>query len=96
MFNNEKYDFTADMKDAYRRSLQQPIEKRIFDKIPDHVFWDIKTPIIGEFGNPIIRKGRFNPVRGRDYNDYFEMRDTEEYFHSQNSKRYLNDSVSKF
>ena len=93
IFHDKKYNYTDDLRDAYKRSLQVPIEKRIFDKIPDHVFWDIKTPLTKE---PIVRKGKYNPVRGRDYDDYFEMADTEEYLTSQHAKRHLNDAISRF
>ena len=40
----EKYDFVKDLKDAYKDSLKTTSEQRIFDTIPDHVFWDIKKP----------------------------------------------------
>lgn len=93
---DKKYDFTEDLRDAYSRSLQVPVEKRILDKIPDHVFWDIKTPQTREFDDPIIRKGRYNPIRGREADSYFMMRDNEEYFHSQHQKNYLNDACTHF
>jgi len=40
----EKYDFVKDLKEAYRNSLAQTKEDRIFATLPDHVFWDIKKP----------------------------------------------------
>lgn len=40
----EKYDFTRDLTDAYKSSMQTTTEEKIFNTIPDHVFWDIKTP----------------------------------------------------
>ena len=40
----EKYSYTKDLKDAYRNSLKTSTEQKIFATIPDHVFWDIKTP----------------------------------------------------
>lgn len=43
-FLNNKYDYVRDLKDAYKNSLGQTSEQRIFATIPDHVFWDIKTP----------------------------------------------------
>lgn len=43
-FLKNKYDYIRDMKDAYKNSLNTNAEQRIFKTIPDHVFWDIKTP----------------------------------------------------
>ena len=40
----EKYDYVKDMKDAYRESLSKTTAQKIFETIPDHVFWDIKKP----------------------------------------------------
>ena len=44
VFKEEKYDYVRDLKDAYSRSLKTTREERIFATLPDHVFWDIKTP----------------------------------------------------
>jgi hypothetical protein len=40
----ETYNFVKDIRDAYKNDLEKPLAKKIFDTIPDHVFWDIKTP----------------------------------------------------
>jgi hypothetical protein len=32
------------MKEAFSDSLQKPTVDKILDTIPDHAFWDIKTP----------------------------------------------------
>ena len=42
--HGEKYDYVKDLKDAYHASLKTTTEQRILATIPDHVFWDIKTP----------------------------------------------------
>ena len=93
LFVNNKYDYVRDLKDAYRVSLSQTSEQRIFATIPDHVFWDIKTP---RKQPGLVRQNRYNPFRGREYANFFEMRDTEEYLDSQEHKRNLNSSVSMF
>jgi len=41
----ERYDFSKDMKDAYKHSLKQSMEQQMFRTIPDHAFWDIKKPL---------------------------------------------------
>ena len=42
--DGEKYDFVKDIKDAYKDSLSKSQAERILETIPDHTFWDIKTP----------------------------------------------------
>jgi hypothetical protein len=44
VFPDGKYDYVRDLKDAYSQSLKTTREEKIFANIPDHVFWDIKTP----------------------------------------------------
>ena len=44
VFQDTKYDYVRDLKDAYRNSLKTTRDEKIFATIPDHVFWDIKTP----------------------------------------------------
>ena len=41
---DEIYDYVKDLKDAYKNSLKMTREERIFNTLPDHVFWDIKKP----------------------------------------------------
>lgn len=88
----EKYDFVKDLKDAYKDSLSTPLEQRIFQTIPDHAFWDIKKP---QTEAPRKRENRYNPFRGREYENFFEMRDAEEYLDQSERQRNLNNSVSK-
>lgn len=39
---------------------------------------------------------RYNPFRGREYDNFFEMRDAENYIDMQNKKENKNDSISTF
>jgi len=73
-FVKDKYDYVRDLKDAYKNSLRTTSEQKILATIPDHVFWDIKTP---RRPAPIVRTNRYNPFRGREHNNFFEMRDSE-------------------
>jgi len=41
-----------------------------------------------------MRKGNYNPFRGREHENFFEMRDNEEYFDRQDKKENKNDSIS--
>ena len=40
----EKYSFVKDITEAYKDSLAETTEQKIFKTIPAHVFWDIKKP----------------------------------------------------
>lgn len=88
----DKYDFVKDLKEAYSESLSTPMEKQIFKTIPAHAFWDIKKP--QHQAGSYKRENRYNPFRGREYNDFFDMRDSEEYLSESAHHRNLNNSVS--
>lgn len=87
----EKYDFAKDLKDAYKISLKSDTEQKIFNTIPEHYFWDIKTP---QDKKPVIRKNRYNPFRGREHDNFFDMRAEEEYIRRNHVKTNVNDSTS--
>ena len=82
----EKYDYVKDLKDAYKDSLKATSEQRIFDTIPDHVFWDIKKPQNHRPDANIQKKNRYNPFRGLEYANFFEMRDQEQWQQGQHTK----------
>ncbi len=42
--NGQEYDYVTDLRDGFKNSLKKPLARRIFETIPDHVFWDIKKP----------------------------------------------------
>jgi len=89
----EKYNYTKDLTDAYKNSLATTTEEKIFREIPDHVFWDIKKPQ----QHPIIhRQNRYNAFRGREYDNFFEMRASEAYIDRQKKKENLDDATSIF
>lgn len=44
----QKYDYVKDIKDAFKDSLSKSAADKIFDTIPDHVFWDIKKPLVAD------------------------------------------------
>lgn len=87
----EKYSYVKDLKEAYQESLRVPLNERIFDSIPAHYFWDIKRPQI-KF--PVARMNRYNPYRGKEYDNFFEARDAEEYFYRQEKKNNTENAVS--
>jgi hypothetical protein len=79
------------LKQAYRRSLKSSTEDKILASIPDHYFWDIKTP---QIANPVVRKNRYNQFRGREFDNYFDMRESERYMQRMHNKKNWNDSIS--
>ena len=89
----EEYSYSKDMKHAYQYSMKTNTETKIFDTLPEHIFWDIKTP---QRPNPHIRLNRYNPFRGREFENFFELRKSEEYLDGQKNKRNLNDSVTHY
>lgn len=93
IFTPDTYSFTRDLKSAYHRSLRTSTEQKILETIPDHYFWDIKTP---QNKQPIVRQNRYNPFRGREFENFFEMRASEEYLENIHKKSNRNDSVSMY
>lgn len=94
IFNKgEKYDYVKDLKEAYKVSLATSTEQKIFATIPDHHFWDIKKP---QQAAVMIKKNRYNPFRGAEFDNFFEMRDSENYMASQHKKENRNDAVSMY
>lgn len=43
-----------------------------------------------------MRTNRYNPARGREFENFFDMRNSEEYAIRQNNRDNLNDGVSLF
>jgi hypothetical protein len=95
IFNkDEKYSFVKDLKDAHASALKTSTEEKIFETIPDHVFWDIKKP--QNQRDQILPKNRYNPFRGKEYDNFFEMRDTEDWHDKTDKKANINSSISSF
>lgn len=91
--NGEKYDFVKDMKDAFADGLEKPASEKILETIPDHAFWDIKTPQIADpqrFMNP------YNSFRKYHTSSFFDAREYEEYMDRRTRKNNLRDSISTY
>lgn len=91
---NEKYSYVKDLKDAHSAALKTSTEEKILGTIPDHVFWDIKKP--QNQREQIMQKNRYNPFRGKEYDNFFEMRDMEEWHDKTDKKSNVNSSISNF
>lgn len=64
----EKYDYVKDMRHAYSEGLSKSLSDKIFETIPDYVFWDIKKPINMETNHHIHR---YNPARPLTETSFF-------------------------
>ena len=74
--NGEKYDYVKDLKSAYQEYSAKSTGERILETIPEHAFWDIKTPQVPD---SIKFKNPYNPFRKYPWSSFFDMRDYEEY-----------------
>lgn len=81
------------MKSAFRESLAKSRAQKIFETIPDHVFWDIKKPLTKE---PDAHKNPYNPFRQYPFNSFFDLRDYEEYNERRHKKQNIRDAVSLY
>lgn len=92
-FTEEEYSAVKDYQDAYRKSLSTPLAEQIFDQIPDHAFYDIKTPLKKPAN---IKVNPFNPVKPVTANSFFELRTNEDFFYRRKRKPNLKESISSF
>lgn len=91
--NGDKYDFVKDMRDAFATSMEKPTNQKILETIPDHAFWDIKTPKNADpqrFMNP------YNSFRKYPTSSFFDAREYEEYMDRRTRKNNLRDSISTY
>ena len=87
----EKYSTVKDMKDAYQRSLSRSMVDEIYDQIPEHAFFDIKTPL----RKPRIgRLNQYNPVKPKTNVTFFEHRNSSAYFLDREKKTNTKDALS--
>ena len=89
--DGEKYDFVKDMRDAFASSLEKPAAEKILDTIPDHAFWDIKTP---QRADPQRFMNPYNSFRKYHISSFFDSREYEEYMDRRTRKPNLRDSIS--
>jgi len=88
----EKYDYSVDMRRTFDQGLATPTAAKIFAKIPDHVFWDIKTPRAKPDEHHI---NPYNPARKYPFQSFFDMRRHEDWIQSREDQRNLNTNISQ-
>ena len=89
----EELSFVQLLTKNYKNSLAKTLEDQIFDTLPDHVFWDIKKPLVeGEERS----KNKYNSFRRRSYDSFFDFRDYEAYNRKRDRKENLSDAISPY
>lgn len=89
----EKYDYVRDMRSAYAPALEKSLYDKIFETLPDHVFWDIKTPINQELDHHVHR---YNPARPLAETSFFQMRKYEAYLLERSVKSNIGRDISMY
>ncbi len=89
----EEYSYIEDMRDAYRNSLSTSLVDQIFEKIPDHAFYDIKTP---QKERKRQELNRFNPSKPKNAYTFFEARKNAEYIEEKHKYSNLTTSIPKY
>lgn len=93
--NGDKYDFVRDMKDAFAGGIKKTAAEKIFDTIPDHVFWDIKVPKNMGISQQYYMNP-YNSFRKYPVESFFDAQATEEYMDRRTKKNNLRDGVSTY
>lgn len=77
---DEEYNLVKDMQDGFKKSLSKTTYDRLFDQLPEHVFWDIKVPRDPPQGTrPPI--GKYNPLKPYQYLSFLDFKYDDEYFY---------------
>jgi len=67
----------SDLQRGFSKTLSKPEKDRLFDKLPEHVFWDVKVPL---FNRPDMLINRFNPLKTYQYGSFLDFKYDDEYF----------------
>ena len=81
--DGQEYNFVEDLRSGFDEGLREPMAKKIFDTLPDHVFYDIKKPLIA---NDDSFWNKYNPARAHPNSSFFEMRSNADYHMRQTKK----------
>ena len=71
------YSFVKDLREGFDDGLRTSAADKIFDTLPDHVFYDIKKPLEK---TPEGIWNKYNPARPHPNSNFFDMRAHEDYF----------------
>lgn len=90
----EKYDYVTDLRRTFDKAVSTSTEEKIFRKIPDHVFWDIKKPLTGTHEE--LHLNPYNPARKYPFQSFFDMRRHQEWLKTKEENRNIANSVSQY
>jgi hypothetical protein len=66
----EEYNTVKALHTMFQHGIEKPMAEKIFDTIPDHVFHDIKQPLIKQ---KELTKNPYNPFRKLPHEDFFDQ-----------------------
>ena len=87
----EKYNYVTDLRRTFNDGLATSSYDKIFAKLPDHVFWDIKKPQMRE---EEYYMNRWNAARQYPFSSFFDMRRHEDWMQKREEKRNLTENIS--
>ena len=82
-----------DYRNAFDEGVKTTTVRKIMDTLPDHVFWDVKTPKNSAekyYINP------YNPARSYQGSSFFDIRSNDQWMHDRHTNTKLNASISRF
>ena len=82
------------MRRTFDQAVSTPLGAKIFKRLPQHVFWDIKKPLTRTHEEFYLNP--YNPARKYPFETFFDMRNHEEWLKSKEEMRNINNSVSKY
>ena len=89
----EKYDYVTDLRRTFNPTMQMSTTQKVFQKLPAHVFWDIKKPV--QKKNREVPVNPWNPSREYPHANFFDMRNHEEWLASRSEQRNINPTISR-
>lgn len=89
----EEYSLIKDLQDAYRRANSQNLIDVLLERIPDHAFWDIKTPL---HRAPDVKVNTYNPMRSKTSISFWEHRSNSEWLENKERHANVKDSISSW
>lgn len=90
--SGEKYDYVTDLRRTFDTEVATPMSQKIFKKLPNHLFWDIKKPLAE--GNKEMFLNPYNTARKYPYESFFDMRRHEDWLTSKEEQRNTHANIS--
>lgn len=88
----EKYDYVTDLRRTFDTEVATPLASKIFKRLPNHVFWDIKKPLSS--GNEEMFLNPYNTARKYPFESFFDMRRHEDWLQSKEEQKNIHSNIS--